>query len=121
MVSKRTQRQKKYIARLRGKLPPWEPKYKDSVLDRQSAYQIRKKYGIKVDEYETLLKAQNGKCAICGRHYTELGKLLSVDHDHESGKNRSLLCNGCNLGLGNFEENISNLKKAINYLKKWGK
>lgn len=60
--------------------------------------------------------AQNFKCPICERHETEVGRIMVVDHCHKTGKVRGLLCHLCNVGIGNLQENIDTLQKAINYL-----
>lgn len=52
------------------------------------------KYGLTPDEFHALLEAQGGVCAICGG--TDTQRRLAVDHDHESGEVRGLLCSGCN-------------------------
>ena len=59
---------------------------------------------------------QRGCCAICGTHQSEMKIRLSVDHDHTTGKIRSLLCKSCNIGLGEFKDRVELLKKAISYL-----
>jgi hypothetical protein len=64
--------------------------------------------------YEEMYKRQNGKCAICGRDNN--GKRFAVDHNHENGVVRGLLCVGCNLGIGNLQDNVSNLINAAKYL-----
>lgn len=80
---------------------------------------LRKLYGITLNEYNLMLKEQQGKCLICEKHESELSKKrLYVDHDHITKKIRGLLCNLCNVGLGAFSENSSILEKAISYLKK---
>lgn len=70
--------------------------------------------------YDVLLKKQGGKCAICGVHeesYIEAhGKKFAIDHDHETGVIRGLLCCKCNRGLGYFKDSIESLKNAIAYL-----
>jgi len=76
---------------------------------------INKKFDI---DYYALLEKQNGCCAICGIHFDECCNKLSVDHDHETGKVRELLCNNCNVGLGNFKERVYLLESAIKYLNK---
>ena len=83
-----------------------------SGLDRQDAI-IRRKYGITQDDFNNLVEAQDGLCGICG---DELDK-INIDHDHESGKVRGLLCTGCNTGLGHLGDNINGLEKALHYLK----
>ena len=62
---------------------------------------------------------QNGCCAICGIHHTLLTKKLYVDHNHDTGELRGLLCNKCNLGLGIFGDDVSLLQKATDYLNKF--
>lgn len=86
-------------------------------------YKLKHRYGISADDYDALLKEQDYKCAICGGQ-NENGWSLYVDHDHAccSGDRacgkcvRGLLCQGCNMGLGNFKDNPHHLEKAIEYL-----
>lgn len=78
---------------------------------------IQRVYGINPAEFETLLEGQDGKCAIC-RTDCELNPRLSVDHDHETGVVRGLLCNRCNVGLGRFREDPELLKRAAGYLER---
>lgn len=73
-------------------------------------------YGVGLDEYDKLFTVQEGRCAICGKHQTELSKVLSIDHDHRTGKIRGLLCQNCNLALGNVFDDIWILEHAIKYL-----
>ena len=77
---------------------------------------LKRQYGISIDEYNLMFEVQQGKCAICGKHQTELKGVLVVDHCHETGKIRGLLCNDCNKGLGNFADDIENINCAIIYL-----
>jgi hypothetical protein len=80
-------------------------------------YHLKRKFNISSEEYERLLKAQNGKCAIC-RADKPGGKYenFTVDHDHETGNIRGLLCSACNTGMGHFKDNPDILRKAIDYL-----
>lgn len=68
-------------------------------------YELRTKYDLSVERYEALVKLQGNKCAICGRAPNPRSRFrrLSVDHDHETGKIRGLLCMGCNSFLGRWE------------------
>ena len=86
----------------------------------QRDYELRRRYGIGNDEYQAIFEAQRGLCAICGVHQNEISQALSVDHCHESGKVRGLLCGKCNVGLGQFNDDIEGLEAAITYLKKYG-
>ena len=78
---------------------------------------LRGKYNLSYTEWEAMVEAQDNKCAIC-KGYEVDGKRLSIDHDHKTGKNRGLLCTGCNGGLGLFKDNIVALACAIEYLEK---
>lgn len=89
-------------------------------------WQRRKKalsdYGVSPERLAEMVKAQDGKCAICGKAEQSCdgasGKLrdLSIDHDHETGDARGLLCNRCNRGLGYFMDSAELLRAAIAYL-----
>jgi hypothetical protein len=74
-----------------------------------------KKYGITEDKYLGLLVLQLHKCAMCSSDFGPMNK-PRIDHDHNSGKVRSLLCNNCNWRLGFVENNLEWTKEAIEYL-----
>jgi hypothetical protein len=81
-----------------------------------------KKYGITEEEYQAMLKAQDGRCAICGMaesvisHHTKRIKRFAIDHDHATGRVRGLLCNRCNVGIGMLRHDPELLKAAIAYV-----
>lgn len=78
-----------------------------------------KKYGITPEIYQEMFTEQEGKCAICSSGIVSRSKAsynLFVDHCHETGKVRGLLCHHCNAGLGHFRDNEQTLQKAIEYL-----
>jgi len=78
-----------------------------------------KRYGLSVDEYQALLRAQNNKCAICEAPFGDERKTAPhVDHDHDTGTVRGLLCWACNFGLGHFQDCREILILAAAYLKK---
>lgn len=85
-----------------------------------------RKFGITYQQYKEMVFAQKGLCAICeqpetmvSRHKTVMS--LAVDHNHETGKVRALLCARCNTVLGKFQENTELFENAINYLNYWKK
>ncbi len=82
-------------------------------------------YGITPDQYESMLAEQNHVCAICGcaerSTYRGRTRLLAVDHDHDSGTVRRLLCTACNRGLGSFSDSPTLLEAAAAYLRAHGK
>jgi hypothetical protein len=77
---------------------------------------LKRKYNITLEEFEIMLKKQNGVCGIC-KTKTKL-KSLAVDHNHTTGQIRGLLCENCNRGLGMFRDNTDFLQQAIKYLEK---
>jgi hypothetical protein len=75
---------------------------------------LRRTFGITQADYEELLARQGGGCAICGK---KPGKIsLHVDHDHETGEIRGLLCVGCNNALGQFRDDPELLSRATDYV-----
>jgi len=103
--------QNKYLRRLREEKP-----------DMFAAIDFRKHYGISLDDYNRMFDNQNGKCLICESKETAKSpatgepRRLAVDHCHETGKVRGLLCSSCNTSLGGFKDSIKYLKSAIKYL-----
>lgn len=98
-----------YRAKLREKYKNSKEHYRD--LARRSMYNVP------LGTYEMLHTAQNGKCAICGSEQAAKdGRKLALDHHHESGIVRGLLCTTCNQGIGAFRENPDLLRAAISYL-----
>lgn len=69
-------------------------------------------YGITLAEKEAMVKQQGGRCAICRRK----AKTLGVDHDHDTGFVRGLLCFRCNQALGFFSDSIQFLERAVDYM-----
>ena len=77
---------------------------------------LKRTFGISLTQYDSMLIAQNGRCAICLDKVTP-AKALSVDHNHETGKVRQLLCHLCNVMLGSARESEDILMRAISYLR----
>jgi hypothetical protein len=76
---------------------------------------LKKRYNISLEEYDGMLVEQGFVCAICGKECRK-NMYLSVDHDHETGLVRGLLCDDCNNGLAKFFDDVTLLQKAIEYL-----
>ena len=81
---------------------------RDRFLERQ--------YNITLIDYNNKLLEQNNCCAICNINQVNYKRKFSVDHCHETGKIRGLLCNMCNKGISHFKEKIELIEKAINYI-----
>lgn len=76
-----------------------------------------RKYGISLAQYDMMLKAQDGKCAICkAPEIDQFKSVFHVDHCHTTGRVRGLLCRGCNHILGTVKDNPETLQRAISYL-----
>lgn len=68
-------------------------------------------------QIEELERRSGGRCEICGSEQGPKRK-LAIDHDHETGHVRGLLCRQCNLGLGAFQDRILLLLSAVEYLQR---
>lgn len=77
----------------------------------RARWHLQKHYGISKEDFDALLEKQGGKCAICHRE-----ERLAVDHNHESGHVRGLLCWRCNVGLGFLAHFRANLDEVLAYL-----
>ena len=85
---------------------------------------LKRQYGIDHKEYDKILKQQNGCCSVCGTDKPggkHQNKYFHVDHNHETGVVRGLLCSHCNTALGLFNEDVAIMKKAMVYLTTWEK
>lgn len=72
-----------------------------------------KRYGITAVEVATMLESQNGECGICAK---KLDVTFCVDHCHDTGKVRGLLCNNCNMGIGLLGDTVKSIEAALCYL-----
>jgi hypothetical protein len=86
-------------------------------------YELKSRYGMTEQSWENLLRKQGGGCAICGakedgsRYVSGVDRRMSVDHCHETGRVRGILCNRCNRAIGLLKDNVQLLERAIGYLK----
>jgi hypothetical protein len=99
--------------RYRAKMLEYAASPKKKTADRKSY--LKRKYGMTLGDYERMFAAQGGVCAICGESRPE-ERTLHIDHDHESGKIRGLLCFRCNNSLGDLRENYELFQRAADYL-----
>lgn len=82
---------------------------------------LKKTYGITVDDYNTLLREQNGVCALCHEFVLRANtNFLCVDHNHTTGKVRGLLCYLCNSSIGHFGDDAQQLRAAAEYVETRG-
>lgn len=90
----------------------------------QYADWLWRKYGLSVEKFDAILKAQDYTCPLCKRPFeprrkgSGQGKRTPVvDHDHTTDAVRGIICNGCNYGLGCFDDSLETLERAVFYLR----
>lgn len=99
-----------------GKCKECQKSYQVEAYARKHSLRVERKYGLSRKGYDGLLRSQGGGCAICGAETDPNGRRLSVDHCHETGSVRGILCSNCNLGLGNMADDIERMESAQKYL-----
>lgn len=109
---RRDPRVRKLISERRSKFKRENP---EEAYRRQRKYAFKKKYGITLDDYDAMLGQQEGRCAICFT-LPMPDSPLYVDHCHDTGQVRGLLCQGCNSGIGQLGDDQNRLRSAIRYL-----
>jgi hypothetical protein len=95
------------------RIAAWRGTDKKKLADRKS--HLKRKYGLTLEQYGAMADAQKGVCAICLEPRPE-DRTLRVDHDHETGVIRGLLCFRCNNALGDFREEYELFQRAADYL-----
>jgi len=109
---------KKHKDKLREQYREWVKKNPDKVKTSYDKYYLKTQYKIIPEEYARILDEQGGRCASCGRTKNVFKARFCVDHDHETGKIRGLLCHNCNIGIGNLGDTIEGVRKALAYLER---
>ena len=99
----------------------YQREWRKNNPERAKSYDLKRMYGVTTEQYNDMETAQNGLCAICNQPESSKDKdggprMLAVDHCHETGKVRGLLCSGCNTALGGFKDSVQLLDAANNYL-----
>jgi len=94
----------------------WYQQNKGRANKRMRSNALMRQYGLTEIEYDRILESQGGGCAICEAVSGNGDKRLSVDHDHQTGAVRGILCDPCNNALGFFRDDPSLLARAIQYL-----
>ena len=92
---------------------------KERIYGYQRKYLLKKRYGLTPEQFLALLKTQDRKCAICGSSNPQSKQhgTFIVDHSHETGKIRGLLCSPCNRALGLMKDRADVLEKAAQYVR----
>jgi hypothetical protein len=113
-AEKRRKRHEYYLRNEKG-----NPNRKRAPREWHKNWNLTKKYGITLQQYNDLLQVQDFKCAICGKPFEKgNGRYAVVDHDHNDGHVRGLLHRNCNLGLGHLGDCEEGLLLALDYLRR---
>jgi hypothetical protein len=121
---KRAEYARNYYEKNKTRFKKWHKAYRENNKDKIRVM-IRnwyiKQYGLSLEQHTSMLKKQNGVCAICGNKEIwkdSKGRIknLSIDHNHVTNEIRGLLCNRCNRLLGLINDDIKILKSTIKYL-----
>lgn len=112
----------------RRRVREWQAAHPDRVAARRAIHRstgqkrewdrrshLKRRFGITLEDYEEMLAAQGGGCALCHRP-PRSDISLHVDHDHANNRIRGLLCFTCNNALGDFEDDTGRLREAARYL-----
>lgn len=109
-----------YKKRRRPTLNEKQAEYRLKTPEKQLNYHLSGVYGISLDTYNDMVQAQDGLCLICNmpetRRFRGSTLRLSVDHCHETGNVRGLLCSACNKGIGMLGDDPARLLAAVEYL-----
>lgn len=89
------------------------PEVKQAMASRGARHHLMARYGLTHDDIEAMLDTQKGECPIC---FKDIRKCWNVDHNHETGKVRKLLCPNCNKALGLFRDDPEVVARAAQYL-----
>jgi hypothetical protein len=101
--------------------PDWYLIYEETEEEtiRKKSTKLKQNYGLSFQDLISMYERQGKKCLVCTKEMSFENRGCHVDHDHQTGKVRGLLCRSCNLLLGYAEDNIQTLKSAIKYLKEF--
>lgn len=104
---------RRYREKNKEKLALSQKEYRERTNYHRN-YNLRTRYGLSPEEYDNLLHKQGNVCALCGGIDTK--RKLAVDHCHNTGRVRGLLCKACNVSLGLLKENKQTILNMLEYL-----
>lgn len=105
-------------ARRAAQTREWRLNNREKALASYRKQDLKRHFDMTPEQYDALLAEQDGKCAICRCDQCATGRRFAVDHNHETGAVRGLLCTNCNQGIGHFQEDPEVLHAAIAYVQR---
>jgi len=115
-IEKQRENSRKWGLRNRDRIAEYCRRKRRDHPEEDVARTLKRRFGMTIADYNSILNAQDGKCAICGKLASSAKRRFALDHDHSTGKVRGLLCFRCNYGIGWFQEDPARLSRASEYL-----
>lgn len=103
-------------AEYRSRKKMWSSEKMEADRRRRYGNWLKRNYGITIDNYDSMLASQGGRCALCGTDKPRGRGRFHVDHCHKTNNVRALLCTECNMMLGLAKDSVTTLQKAANYI-----
>lgn len=97
----------------------WKEKNVERLASYSRRHHLQKTFGLSVEDYDAKLAEQGGVCAICGTDDTSPWDWFCIDHDHDTGQVRGLLCRACNTCIGQALDDPERLRSAAAYIEAW--
>ena len=113
------ERQKEYQKNNKEQIAGYQKEYRKKNKNKIADQILKRKYNLSIEDWKKIFNSQNKCCAICKNNKTGLRGFV-VDHNHQSGKVRAILCDNCNKLLGHAKDSPSVCRLAAEYLEKWG-
>lgn len=111
---------KRQLAAYHANPEPRKAKCRELSNLHQRRWNLKRIWGLTPEQYDEILRKQDGVCAICGQPPSgkKGEKYLHIDHCHDSDVIRGLLCGNCNNGIGRFKDSPTNLRRAAQYIER---
>jgi len=105
---------KKHREKIKSQVKKWQAENPDA----RKRQRIRK-YGLTLTQFRKMMEEADHKCQICGHSdQSDPNMFPVIDHCHDTGKVRGVLCMNCNMGIGKLRDSVSTLEAAIAYLRR---
>lgn len=99
----------------------WRARHHDKAKEIQRRSALRRRllsHGLELAQFEAMVENTQGRCEICGRAPTGAKRELSIDHDHQTGRVRGLLCDSCNMAIGLLSDDPDRAIQVAAYLRR---